>query len=784
LSENLKTVPGLVPMSEHAGTSPLSGAENFEDEFSRTMVIENGNSDPAEPDARLQPGSVLRDRYLLVERVAAGNMGVVYKAQDRHLATADGKESVVAIKVLSPHLSRNKTALRALQQEAAKGRCLSHPHIVRFIDLDREDDLYFIVMEWLQGESLADALDNGTLPTDLVTAIDIVRQIGEALSYAHRCGVVHADVKPGNVMRLTDGSVKLFDFGIARVRQQQDGLSNVAASALRAATPAYSSMQVLTGNEPVAADDVFSLACLAYRLIAGHRVFGPRNAAEAAEAGMEPQRPQGLTDGQWKALRKGLAFSRVARQSSPMELVDDLMRRDTAAPSRDESISRGLDQSIRIPAEAIVERRFEAPRSYWPMWLLLVLVVGAAALLYRPDWRAAAMATVQPLLDRAQGLNPASRSRDDTAPPELQATGDQSQAATTVTAADDSAPATGSPQPADAMIEDALSPPPGSTAETTNLPAAARNDVSAQAAESATVGPASEPVNRVGDPDATNNEAAAAERAGQAADSGAGQAADRAQDSTAAPPASSNSIVLAAPGEVRGELAVDLPEDGGPVTVSIHRWFGLSEALLLRVEEVGFSGSRSPGEAGEYALSADGIVNFDPGQRNASITISPTQDRTRESDRQVTLVLRDYYNTASVFAQINLRLLDDDQRAFEIGIAANSVAFATSRVVVRERDPAAQIDVVRFNPDQNSLTVNYNINDFSATEGEDYFVPGRRVVTFGPGQRSARLLIPLVQDTVAEGEESFVIELDQAASRSTENNRVTVTILDDDLPSQ
>ena len=155
MSENLKTVPGLVPMSEHAGTSPLSGAENFEDEFSRTMVIEDDSRDAAEPDSRLQPGSVLRDRYLLVERVAAGNMGVVYRAQDRHLATADGKESVVAIKVLSPQLSRNKTALRALQQEAAKGRCLSHPHIVRFIDLDREDDLYFIVMEWLQGESLA-----------------------------------------------------------------------------------------------------------------------------------------------------------------------------------------------------------------------------------------------------------------------------------------------------------------------------------------------------------------------------------------------------------------------------------------------------------------------------------------------------------------------------------------------------------------------------------------------------------------------------------------------------
>ena len=118
----------------------------------------------------------------------------------------------------------------------------------------------------------------------------------------------------------------------------------------------------------------------------------------------------------------------------------------------------------------------------------------------------------------------------------------------------------------------------------------------------------------------------------------------------------------------------------------------------------------------------------------------------------------------------------------------NTVAFSNSRIVVHERDPAAQIDIVRFNPDQNSLTVSYSVNDFTATEGEDYFVPGRRVITFGPRQRNARLLIPLVQDTVAEGEESFVIELDQAASVAgavaADSSRLVVTIQDDDLPDQ
>src|SRR5690606_10430812 len=122
-----------------------------EDPYARTTVIETGRPDDDNPYERLQVGSVLRDRFLLQERVAGGSMGVVYKALDRRIAEADGVDPWVAIKVISPKLSRNAHALRALQQEAAKGRCLSHPNIVRFIDLDRDDGVYFIVMDGLEG---------------------------------------------------------------------------------------------------------------------------------------------------------------------------------------------------------------------------------------------------------------------------------------------------------------------------------------------------------------------------------------------------------------------------------------------------------------------------------------------------------------------------------------------------------------------------------------------------------------------------------------------------------
>ncbi|MGH8167606.1 MAG: serine/threonine-protein kinase, partial [Woeseiaceae bacterium] len=370
-----------------------------EDSFRSTTVIAGPAGDEDARQDQLQIGSVLRDRFLLQQRVSGGSMGVVYKAHDRRMAEADGFDPWVAIKVLSPKLSRNAYALRALQQEASKGRCLSHPNIVRFIDLDRDDDVYFIVMEWLEGRSLAAILDeNKNRKIDLKTSLDIIRQVALALDYAHRCGVVHADVKPANIMLTPSGQVKLFDFGIARIRQKQHEMRNsFDPGVLGAVTPAYSSMQVLTGEDPAPADDVFSLGCLMYRLVAGHRVFGPRNAAEAAEQGMEPQRPQGLTDAQWRALKKSLAYSRVARFSTPAEFLQALEAEAEDRPSY-------------APPEQTFEPEFDGPvlvepkprppehRQYWGAAIVfLVLVAGALAVVSQPDLFAKLQASIQSL---------------------------------------------------------------------------------------------------------------------------------------------------------------------------------------------------------------------------------------------------------------------------------------------------------------------------------------------------------------------------------------------------
>ena len=209
VTESIPTSP-LPGESETKGPSILddigsTGEPAADDEFGSTTVIPNQSVPDATPDSHVQVGSLLRDRFLLQEKVSGGSMGVVYKALDRRLAEADTDQPWVAIKVLSPQLAEDSQALRALQQEASKGRCLAHPNIVRFVDLDRDDDLYFLVMEWLEGRTLANILDStdaGSVDHD--AAFRIVRQIGDALDYAHRCGIVHADVKPGNIMIIAE----------------------------------------------------------------------------------------------------------------------------------------------------------------------------------------------------------------------------------------------------------------------------------------------------------------------------------------------------------------------------------------------------------------------------------------------------------------------------------------------------------------------------------------------------------------------------------------------------
>ncbi len=723
VTEHLPTSPGIPDAKGRiepslGGTAPAAAAPQEapgppeDGPMTSTVVLPDDNPLPAGPgDDRVQVGSVLRDRYLLKEQVAGGSMGVVFKALDRRLAEANSESPYVAIKVLSPKLSESGLALRALQQEAAKGRCLVHSNIVRFIDLDRDDDLYFIVMEWLEGRTLADILDSpDSRSIDTDRAFKIVREVGNALDYAHRCGIVHADVKPGNIMIMPNGDAKLFDFGVARVRQKQlDKDPDFDPGVLGLLTPAYSSMQVLTGEKPVPSDDVFSLGCLLYRLIAGYRVFGPRNAAEAAEEGMKPQRLDQLSDANWRVLKKALAYSRVTRFESMTDFIDAL---DVEAA---ESIT------VDIPAPARFADAEEQRRG--PGRAIVGLVIMAAL--------AGVVANQMGLLDDLKEEYLEAESEEiETLPPIEE------------------------PVEPEIVVEEAepevVFEPPRDDAGGVNVGSEIGDELSALEN--------GEPVS-VPEPDVVLEPLV---------------------DFSKLPPPTAE---LQLPGELEApqSITVRLREDGDSATVDLVR-SNTEMALSLRLEEVGFSGSRSPWASGQYAFSDGGFAEFPVGQDRARVTLTMTPDGIREADQQSTLRVRETDMATSQLGTITVVLEDDDQRVFESTLPPNTVAFAASQVTVNEKDPAVQLDILRYNPDSTPMVVGFVLRDITATQGEDYFAPGAYTVEFGPGQRSTRLLIPLVQDSEYETNEAFSVELSVGSSAATADvyQRVAVLIRDDD----
>jgi TonB family protein len=266
------------------------------------------------------PGWVLRDRYVLQARLASGGMSRVFKALDRRALEAGASDPWVAIKLVEPTTLHYADALRLLQKEAALGQELVHPNVARVIAFDREGDNAFLILEWLEGESLAELLTRQRhRPVAVAETLRVVGEIGAALAFAHERGITHADVKPGNVFLTRDGGAKLLDFGLARAPDQV-----LPAAASEARTPAYASCEVLEGLEPVPQDDVYSLACVAYRMLAGRRAFGHHDALAAEDGGRGPAPIAGLDPRRWGALERALAFRRGARTPDVATFLDEL----------------------------------------------------------------------------------------------------------------------------------------------------------------------------------------------------------------------------------------------------------------------------------------------------------------------------------------------------------------------------------------------------------------------------------------------------------------------------
>jgi serine/threonine protein kinase len=219
---------------------------------------------PLPPGARLGP-------YEIVTSAGSGGMGEVYKARDTRLGRT------VAIKVLPAEVAADPAARERLDREARAVAALNHPHICVLHDIGRHQDVDFLVMEYLDGETLAERLSRGALP--LAKAIEYAMQIADALDKAHRAGIVHRDLKPGNVM-LTKAGAKLLDFGLAKRRGPIEGppdsfepTRNLTAQGAFVGTLQYMAPEQLEGKEADSRADLWAFGLLLYEMITGRKAF-------------------------------------------------------------------------------------------------------------------------------------------------------------------------------------------------------------------------------------------------------------------------------------------------------------------------------------------------------------------------------------------------------------------------------------------------------------------------------------------------------------------------------
>jgi len=286
-----------------------------------TVSLQPAIGFPVSSDRRkavpISVGRVLRERYVIQERLATGGKGTVYKALDRYRSLLPDSPQYVALKVLHSDSDSSEQTIKALGRELHCGQALSHRNIVNVFELDRDGEVVFFTMELLDGEPLSSVIER-MRPTRMQPsqAWQIIRQLGAGLQHAHERGVVHGDLKPRNVLVTREGELRILDFSAAQRIDRLQGNPAPPDLGPVSGTPAYASCEQLEGRAPDPRDDLYALACISYELLTGAHPFAHRPATLARNFGVTATRPAGLSHRQWRTLQTGLAWHRAGRSMS------------------------------------------------------------------------------------------------------------------------------------------------------------------------------------------------------------------------------------------------------------------------------------------------------------------------------------------------------------------------------------------------------------------------------------------------------------------------------------
>ena len=290
-------------------------------------------------------------RYRILGELGRGAMGVVYRAKDPAL---DREVALKTINLTDEAEERVAYKKRFFQEAKAAGK-LTHPNIVTTYDFGEEDDTAYMAMELLHGTDLRERLKEGALPAP--EAVDIARQVADGLGFAHEHGVVHRDIKPGNIMLLARGQAKIMGFGIARMRTTGDFKTSTG---MVLGTPKYMSPEQIAGQPVDNRSDIFSLGVVLYEMLTGVRLFAGEDVTQITHnvTSTEPEPPTRLNPELPAMLdfivARALKKDAAVRYQDAYELAADLatclaeMRVNEAIEEADKDTARDTTRTVKI----------------------------------------------------------------------------------------------------------------------------------------------------------------------------------------------------------------------------------------------------------------------------------------------------------------------------------------------------------------------------------------------------------------------------------------------------
>jgi TolB-like protein/predicted Ser/Thr protein kinase len=296
--------------------------------------------------------------YSIRDKIGAGGMGVVYRARDERL------QRDVALKVLPPAALGDEASRARFRREAMALSRLNHPNIATVHDFDSQDGVDFLVMEYVDGETLAQRISRGAIPES--ECADLAVQIAEALEEAHERGVIHRDLKPGNVIVTGKGRVKVLDFGLAKLFHAGDAgeTASVSAAGTWSGTVPYMPPEQLEGQPTDERSDLYALGAILYEMATGRRVFAASSAPRLFSAILNdsPAPPSSLAPGLSPALdalvARLLDKSPARRPAAAREVIaalgslaDATRRGAVPAAGREGAGAKGIEGLVVLPLE-------------------------------------------------------------------------------------------------------------------------------------------------------------------------------------------------------------------------------------------------------------------------------------------------------------------------------------------------------------------------------------------------------------------------------------------------